>query len=423
MGIGMAPELLRLFPPSTRVDAEGRLRVGGCDLRDLAHRFGTPAYVFDEAALERRAAEYLEALRARWPDSSVVFATKASPFPAVCRRVTRPGLGCDVASRGELALALAAGVDPARIVVHGNAKDDAFLDAALRHRVRYVVVDSLADVERLEARDPARQAVLVRVIPDVDAPTHEATATGHATSKFGLAPDAAREAIARLRRLPGVSVDGLHVHIGSQILATRPFADAVAAVAHLGPFPVYDLGGGLGVPYARDEHAPTVDAYAETLVAAVRRHLPWARTLLVEPGRSLVARAGLTLYRVVSVKHGARTHVAVDGGMGDNLEPMLYGTRFEAAVVGRCGDEQVVDLVGHHCESGDRLVAGARLARPRAGDLVAVPVTGAYCASLANNYNGAPRPPAVFCRDGRAQVVVRRETVEDLLARDCDPAR
>lgn len=264
--------------------------------------------------------------------------------------------------------------------------------------------------------------MLIRVIPDVEADTHEAMATGHAGSKFGLSVADAVRAAARLRASDRLRLAGVHVHVGSQLLDTAPFARAVEAIASLGELgehAVYDLGGGLGVRYTYADQAPTVDEYVRTLTDAARAHLPANARLIIEPGRSLVAESALTLYRAVTVKRGRpRALVAVDGGMGDNLEPMLYGQRFEATVTSRVGGGEPCDLVGRHCESGDTLIRDVPLRAPAVGDLIAVPVTGAYCYSISNNYNGARRPPVVFCHDGEARAVVRRETYEDLLRRD-----
>lgn len=411
-------DVLDLFPPGARVDAGGDLVVGGCRLRDLAAELGTPAYVVDEAALRARAREYRDELGTRWGDSLAIFASKAFPCTAVLRAVAEEGLGCDVAGAGELVHAIAAGVDPALIYLHGNAKTDEDLERALDAGVGTVVVDNLDDVDRLERLVRGEQAVLVRVIPGVRPETHAAVATGQDDSKFGLAPADARRAIERLRGSDKLRLDGLHVHIGSQILDAAPFGEAVAALAAFGEFGVYDLGGGLGARYTHDDRPPSVGEYLDVLVGAAQAHLPSAARLVVEPGRSLVARAGVTIYRVVTVKRGARTFVAVDGGMGDNLEVSLYGQRFEATVAHRVGGGDPVDLVGRHCESGDVLSAGVALREPRVGDVVAVPATGAYCYTMRNGYNGARRPPVVFVRDGDARVVVRRERYDDLLRLD-----
>jgi diaminopimelate decarboxylase len=328
------------------------------------------------------------------------------------------GLSCDVASRGELFLALQGGMDPARIYLHGNAKDDADVRAAIDAGVGCVVIDSFDDIDRLERLVGDRQRVFLRVNPEVEADTHEAVLTGHSGSKFGLRREAARRAIERLRGSEKLELTGLHVHVGSQILELRPFARALDALAGLGDFAEYDLGGGLGIPYRSSDSAPSVAAYAETLTAAVRRQLGDGARLLVEPGRSLVGNAGITAYRVVSVKRDIVVHVAVDGGMGDNLEPSLYGTEFEARLLRSREPLENCQVVGKHCESGDVLVHDAQLPQSEPGDLLVTPATGAYCFTMANNYNGQLRPPVVFCRDGDARLVVRRETLADLTARD-----
>ena len=411
-------DVIELFPPGAAADAGGELVVGGCRLRDLAGEFGTPAYVVDEGALRSRAREYRDELAARWPDALAIFASKAFPCTAVLRALAEEGLGCDVAGAGELVHALAAGVDPGRIYLHGNAKTDEDLQRAIDAGVGTVVIDNFDDIDRLERLATGEQGVLVRVIPGVRPETHAAVATGQDDSKFGLAADDARRAIERLRGSDRLRLDGLHVHIGSQILDAAPFGRAVQALAALGEFAVYDLGGGLGARYTWADRPPGVAEYLDVLVGAAREHLPARARLIIEPGRSLVARAGVTLYRVVTVKRGARTFVAVDGGMADNLEVSLYGQRFEATVADRVGGGDPVDLVGRHCESGDVLSAGVALRDPRVGDVIAVPATGAYCFTMRNGYNGARRPPVVFVRDGDARVVVRREGYEDLLRLD-----
>ncbi|MEU8617671.1 diaminopimelate decarboxylase [Streptomyces sp. NPDC048623] len=412
--------LLGLFPPGTALDRDGTLMIGGCRATELADRFGTPALLVDEAALRARARRYADGLAARWPASRVAFASKAFPCTAVYRLLAEEGLSIDVAGGGELTLALAGGVDPASLVVHGNAKTEAELRLAVEAGAGLVVVDSFDDIDRLERIVPAgaEQAVLVRVTPGIRPDTHAAVATGQEGSKFGLGLSQARQAIARLRASSTLRLDGVHVHIGSQILDTEPFARAVEAVAALGAFAVYDLGGGLGARYTYQDRPPSIEEYLDTLVTAARRVLPAEAEIIIEPGRSMVAETGVSLYRATTVKHGGPTFVAVDGGMGDNLEVALYGQRFEAAVATRVGGGDPCQLVGRHCESGDTLSAGVPLRDPRPGDLIAVPATGAYCYSLSNNYNGALRPPVVFCRDGEARAVVRRETYADLLRRD-----
>lgn len=397
------------------------LLVGGCRAEDLAAEFGTPVMVVAEAAVRARAREYADGLTARWPRSRVVFASKAFPATAVQRIMVEEGLGLDVAGAGEILAALKAGADPASLVLHGNAKTADEIALAAEHGLGLVVVDNADDVDRLEATGREHD-VLVRVIPGVEADTHAHVLTGHEGSKFGLAPPVAAELIRRIDAAPRLRMRGLHVHVGSQILDVEPFAASVAPIAALGEFEVYDLGGGLGARYTYDDRPPTVDAYLDALVGAAREHLPAGAELILEPGRSLVASAATTLYRVVTVKRGAVTFVAVDGGMGDNLEVALFDQRFEAAVADRLDatDGELVTVVGRHCESGDVLVDGVQLADPRVGDLLAVPATGAYCHTMANNYNGARRIPVVFVSKGEARLVVRRETWADLLGRDVD---
>ncbi len=413
--------LLSLFPPGSTPDEDGMLLVGGCRAEDLAAEFGTPVMVVAEAAVRVRAREYADGLTARWPRSRVVFASKAFPATAVQRVMVEEGLGLDVAGAGEILTALKAGADPASLVLHGNAKTDDEIALAAEHGLGIVVVDNADDVDRLEATGREHD-VLVRVIPGVEADTHAHVLTGHEGSKFGLAPPAAAELIRRIEAAPRLRMRGLHVHVGSQILDVEPFAASVAPIAALGEFEVYDLGGGLGARYTYDDRPPTIGAYLDALVGAAREHLPAGAELILEPGRSLVASAATTLYRVVTVKRGAVTFVAVDGGMGDNLEVALFDQRFEAAVADRLDatDGELVTVVGRHCESGDVLVDGVQLADPRVGDLLAVPATGAYCHTMANNYNGARRIPVVFVSKGEARLVVRRETWADLLGRDVD---
>ncbi|WP_374772827.1 diaminopimelate decarboxylase [Streptomyces sp. NBC_01310] len=414
--------LLELFPDGSHLDEHGRLRVGGCSLAEVAERFGTPALVVDEAALRSRARAYRSALDQHWPNSQAVFASKSFPCTEVVRTLVEEGLGVDIAGGGELVTALAAGADPEHIVMHGNAKTDDELAMAVAAGVGTVVIDNLHDLDRLEKLvTEGRQAVLLRVIPEVDADTHAAMQTGHRGSKFGLTGRQAAEAAARIRRSSRLRLDGLHVHVGSQLMETGPFRHAVEAIAALPGLDghrVYDLGGGLGVRYTYSDRPPTIEEYIKTLTDAAREHLPHDARLIVEPGRSLVGPTAVTLYRVVTVKPGERPLVAVDGGMADNLEPMLYGQRFEATLVDRVGGGESCDLVGRHCESGDTLIRDVPLRSPHPGDIVAVPATGAYCYSLANNYNGARRLPVVFCRDGQAREAVRRETYADLLRRD-----
>ena len=417
-------ELLSLFPAGSSIDDDGTVVVGGCRADELAAQFGTPVLVVAEAALRARAREYVDELTARWENSRVVFASKAFPCTAVQRVMVEEGLGLDVAGGGEILTAIKAGVDPGLIVHHGNAKSDEEIALAIEHGVGLVVVDNSDDVDRLEASVPEgrSQDVLVRVIPGVTADTHAHVLTGHEGSKFGLSPAQAAPLIKRIEQSPHLRMQGLHVHVGSQILDVEPFAASVAPVAALGEFPIYDLGGGLGSRYTWTDTPPTVADYLDSLIGAAREHLPEKAQIIIEPGRSMVCESATTIYRVTTVKHGSVTFVAVDGGMGDNLEVALFEQRFEAGIVGRFEgpDPETVTVVGRHCESGDILVDGVDLSAPEVGDLLAVPATGAYCFTMSNNYNGNRRIPVAFARDGQARLVVRRETWDDLSARDVD---
>jgi diaminopimelate decarboxylase len=420
-----ASELLRVFPAGTRVNERGRLELGGCDAVELVAQFGSPAYVVAEDDLRARARAFVDAVASRHADYDVLFASKAFPCTAVYRALAEEGLACDVASGGELYLALKAGCDPARVYLHGNAKSEEELREAVDAGVGHIVLDSLDDLERL-ARVAAmlgrRQEVLLRVTPGVAGETHHAISTGQADSKFGFSIDQAREAIDRLSGDTQLKLVGLHCHIGSQLFELEPFRAAVEAISALGDFPVYNVGGGLGVAYTAAQDPPRVTEYVEAVVDAAHRLLGADKRLLFEPGRALVANSTVTLYTVQTVKRNVSTWVAVDGGMSDNLRPMLYGAPYEAIVADRplAPRTERCNLTGKHCESGDVLVSDVALADPVPGDVIATPVTGAYGYALANNYNSVPRPPVIFCREGTARVVVRRETYDDLAARDLD---
>ncbi len=418
-----------MFPLGSRVNDLGRLEIGGCDTIELAREFGTPAYVVAEDDLRSRARAYLQAAaETGQEDFGVVFASKAFPCTAVLSLFAEEGLWCDVASEGELHLALAAGFAPERIVVHGNAKSLAELAMALRAGVGLIVIDNFDEIDRLrdllagEPRGAEPQQVLLRITPDVKGETHEKISTGQADSKFGFSMIDVPEAVRRVAEVHGLALRGFHAHIGSQLLDLDPFRREVAEfgklAARIPGLDVWDLGGGLGVRYvAGRESPPEIEEYVATLVDAVRGSGS-PRRLLIEPGRSLTANGCVTLYTVESVKRNVSTWVAVDGGMSDNLRPMLYGARYEAHVADRLGGSVSCVLAGKHCESGDVIVAEAHLDDPRAGDVIVTPATGAYCYAMGNNYNGVLRAPVVFCKDGDARLVVRRDSLEDLTARD-----
>ncbi|MGI8506310.1 MAG: diaminopimelate decarboxylase, partial [Solirubrobacteraceae bacterium] len=400
----IASQLSHVYPLGTRVNARGRLELGGCDAVELAREFGTPVYVVVEDDLRARARSFVDAVAARHRDFDVLFASKAFPCTAVYRTLAEEGLACDVASGGELALALQAGFDPGRTYLHGNAKSAVELREALRAGVGHVVLDSLHELERLEriaTEMEHRQEVLIRVTPGVAGETHSKVSTGQADSKFGFSIDHARAAIDRLADSPSLELVGLHFHIGSQLFELEPFRAAVRAIASLGEFGVYNLGGGLGAAYTAEQHPPSAEQYVEAIVDALHDGVGADKRLLLEPGRALVANSTVTLYTVQTVKRNVSTWVAVDGGMSDNLRPMLYDSRYEALIadrpLARAGGERC-QLAGKHCESGDVIVSDVELPDPQPGDVVVTPATGAYGYSLANNYNGVPRPPVVFCR-------------------------
>jgi diaminopimelate decarboxylase len=428
--------LSHVYPLGSRINERDHLEIGGCDTVQLAAEFGTPLYVVAEDDLRARARAYVRGLRAQHPDGDVLFASKAFPCTAVYRVLAQEGLACDVASGGELALALRGGFDPERIYLHGNAKSEDELELALQAGVGHIVLDSLHDVERLEqvaakraategiapGQSGAIQDVLLRITPNVYGDTHAAISTGQADSKFGFGLGEAPLAIERVTTSPHLSLVGLHCHIGSQLLELEPFKRAIEALATLGEFDVYNLGGGLGAAYLETQEPPSIADYIATLTGAARAAFGPGKRLLIEPGRSLVANSTVTLYTVQTVKHNVSTWVAVDGGMSDNLRPMLYGSRYEAALANRmlAVDGEICHLTGKHCESGDVIVRDIPLASPVPGDLVVTPATGAYGHAMANNYNGVPRPPVVFCSGGDARLVVRRETYEDLMGRDVE---
>ena len=405
--------LSHVYPVGSRVNEAGRLEVGGCDLVELAREFGTPAYVYAEDDIRARARAYTEAFAARAEHFEIVYASKAFPCTAAYRLLVEEGLACDVASGGELHLALAGGFAPERIYMHGNNKTEHEIGYALEQGVGHLVVDSFDEIDRLERMAPG-QRVLLRVTPGIKPATHDYIATGQADSKFGFGLDDVPRAVERASR--SLDLRGLHAHLGSQIFDLEPYERLAEVLSAIGDYPLLNLGGGLGIAYTADDEPPSVDAYAEALL----RGAPDGVTVLCEPGRSLVGNAGVTIYTVGTVKRipEVRTYVAVDGGMSDNLRPMLYGARYEAKIVDRPGGGELCTVAGMHCESTDILARDVELDDPRPGDVLVTPATGAYGHAMANNYNGVPRPPVIFCADGDARVVVRRETYEDLTLRD-----
>jgi diaminopimelate decarboxylase len=402
--------VLELFPTTARIES-GEVTLGGVPATQLAQEHGTPLLVYCEETIRSQVRAYREAA----PDALVVYGTKAFANVALLRLLAEEGAGADVSTLGELAFARAAGVPGERIVFHGNNKSEEELRTATEVGA-LVVLDGPGEAEAAAAAGVAR--VLVRLTPGVEAVTHRSIQTAHEESKFGLAPDAAEREIERAREI-GLQVEGLHVHVGSQL--ARP-DESVLALERVLAFlerlrwkpRILDLGGGLGVRHNREEHLPSVADFVRPLVELV----PEGVQLILEPGRSLVGRAGATLYRIGSVKEsGGVTYAAIDGGMSDNPRPQLYGARYEALLANRAEEPAsgVYRIAGKHCESGDVLIEAAELPEPRPGDVLAVPATGAYTLALGSTYNGVPRPAVVLVADGEARPIRVRETVEDLL--------
>jgi diaminopimelate decarboxylase len=416
--------MLELFPDSARIQ-DGELRLGGVATSDLAERFGTPLYVYCEETMRAQARALLAAAT---PDGRVFYGTKAFPNVAVLRLLHEEGIGADVASAGELAFARAAGIRGADLVVHGNNKDEGFLALAAEERAP-IVLDGVDEPELAAAAGVER--ALARVTLGVDADTHEAIRTGHHGSKFGLPPEEASALVAdALAR--GLDVVGVHVHVGSQL---PDFAAQEETIRRLAAFArqcretlgwearVADLGGGFGIRHHPEDEVPEAASLAAAAAAAAREEFTSAGlaepTVWLEPGRCLVGRAGVTLYRVGGVKRlRDRTWVAIDGGMSDNPRPQLYGARYTALSATRADEDasDTVSVAGMHCESGDVLIDDVALPGPRRGDLLAVPASGAYTLAMSSTYNGTARPAAVLVREAGARLIRRRETVDDLLA-------
>ncbi|NNN30206.1 diaminopimelate decarboxylase [Streptomyces sp. S3(2020)] len=426
---------LSVWPASTAGSRHGDLAVGGVALAEIADRFGTPVYVLDEAEVRDRCRTYRDA----FPEAEVLYAAKAFLCRAMAHWVDEEGLGLDVCSAGELELAVTTGFPPDRITLHGNAKSPQDLAAALRLGVGRIVIDSPSEIARLAAAvgPGGHQRVMVRVVPGISAGCHEKIRTGTDDQKFGLsiADGYAQHAIARILDQPQLELTGLHCHLGSQITSVKPYLAAVRRMVGLMArlheqhgliLPELDLGGGHGVAYRPGERALDLTSLArrvrtELTDACAAAGLPVPR-LIIEPGRAIAGPAGVALYHVLSVKHtGPHTYVAVDGGMSDNPRPALYGVRYAPRLVGRhsIAAPARVTVVGRHCEAGDVLAADVELpADVRPGDLLAVPVAGAYHLSMASDYNLVGRPPVAAVRDGIARLLVRRESLEDIRSRD-----
>jgi diaminopimelate decarboxylase len=430
-----------VLPDSATVNQQGHLEVGGCSLTQLATEFGTPLYVYDEATIRNRAREYTRGLQTAYPGASrVCYAAKAYCAPWLLQLLADEGLGLDVVSGGELYVARASGFPPERIYFHGNNKSEDELWLALDIGVHRVVVDNLEEVERLSrlATDLRKtQSVLLRVAPGVQAHTHEHIATGVVDTKFGvnIQTGAAEHVASAIQAASGLKLVGLHAHIGSQVFEVEPYQQTIERVVQLAArlrdtfgfnLEEFSPGGGFGMRYTPDDPEPLAPplatrALAEALCTSAHRHgfgaaLP---SLTIEPGRSIVGPSAVALYRVGSIKHiqGVRTYVAVDGGMADNIRPATYGARYTALLANRANEQptDTLAIAGRYCESGDVLIRDVKLPVPRVDDLVAIPGSGAYQLAMASNYNLSQRPAVVVVRDGKARLVRRRETYDDLL--------
>lgn len=426
-----------ILPITADVNAEGHLTVGGCDAVELAAKFGTPLFVVDEATLRAQCRGYAEAFRAPGVETEVIYASKAFVCQAMCKIAVEESLSIDVSSGGELFVALAAGVPAAKICMHGNNKTPSELEFAIREKVGRLVVDSFNELEllgRLAQERGARPQVLLRITPGIKPSTHSYIQTGQIDSKFGfgLSDGTAMEAIRVALSTKAVELKGIHAHIGSQIFALHSYAKAIELIVDFMEqardqtgFVVGELnaGGGLGISYEAADEPSTITEYAEVIIGGVARQteehgLPMPK-VMIEPGRSIVGNAGITLYRVGTIKKipRVRTYISVDGGMSDNIRPMLYDAVYEAFIANKAAEKRTVTatVAGKHCESGDILVRDARLPQVEVGDVLCTPATGAYGYVMASNYNKQPRPAVVMVSDGRARIIIRRETYEDLI--------
>ena len=428
-----------LFPFTAGVNAQDRLTVGGCDAVELAREFGTPLLVFDDATLRGMCRGFADAFASRYPNSGVLYASKAFVNAAIARVVAEEGLGLDVVSGGELAVARAAGADMNNVYFHGNNKTPDELEYAMDVGCGRVVVDSfyeLALLNEIAKRRGAAQDILLRLSPSVDPHTHAATTTGILDSKFGFSIETGDSTTAIRQALAASNLDliGLHFHLGSPIFELEPYAIAIDTVlTYLAPFigeglnmREFSPGGGFAIGYVRDRLPPSIEDYAEVIASAFRRRcedLGFGNPkLIVEPGRSIVGRAGVALYTVGAIKTipTVRKYVSLDGGMGDNIRPALYGSEYEAVAASRMSDApaETVTLAGKYCESGDVLVRDVEMPVLEAGDVIAIPASGAYAPSMASNYNLNGRPAIIIASDGEARLIRRRETFEDMMALD-----
>jgi diaminopimelate decarboxylase len=431
---------LTLFPLTTEVNSRGHLVIGGCDSLELAAEFGTPLYIFDEASLRSKCAEFKAEFAERYPGTKVIYAAKAFINTSLARLLKEEGLGLDVVSAGELHIARAAGFPLDRVYQHGNNKSPEELKLALEWRVGRIVVDNFGELKMLDeiaGKQGVKPDILLRLSPGVDPHTHKYIATGVIDTKFGFPMLKGEEAVRQAIGAPHLNLIGLHFHIGSLIHEVEPYELAIERVLqfaremkteHGFELKELDIGGGFAIQYTRDAPAPPVSVYARAVATRITERcreleltLP---QLIVEPGRAIVGQAGVALYTVGAIKDipGVRRYVSVDGGMGDNIRPALYGAQYEAVVVNKMAEREAgkVTISGKFCESGDILIRDISLPELRSGDIIALASCGAYCLPLASNYNASLRPAVVMVREGRAHLIRRRETFNDLT--HCDIA-
>jgi diaminopimelate decarboxylase len=435
--------LEKVLPVTAEVNDAGNLSIGGCDVVDLAHEYGTPLYVFDEKTLRGQCRAFLQAFRSRYPNTAVAYAAKAYLGRAIAAIMAQEGMDLDVVSGGELAIARSVNFAPERIHFHGNNKSEDELNEALDYGIARVIVDNFHEMHVLNGLALARkmrQRVLLRLSPGVDAHTHRLTTTGTTDNKFGipLVTGQAEHAVRQVMSMPGLEMVGLHIHLGSPVFEKEPYAQAVDVIfdfaAKMRKETGFELqefspGGGFAVNYTKEQEAPSPDDYADIIVSGIRsgieKHDLGEPRVFIEPGRSIVARAAVALYTVGSTKDvpGVRRFVSVDGGMADNIRPALYESKYSAVIANKPLDErsETVTIAGKYCESGDVLLRDAALPPLVPGDVLVMPTAGAYNLSMASNYNASQRPAIALVSDGEAKLMRRRETYDDLLRSDVWP--
>ncbi|OGC23431.1 diaminopimelate decarboxylase [candidate division WOR-1 bacterium RIFOXYB2_FULL_42_35] len=414
------------LPVTTKINQAGHLEIGGCDLVEVAQEFGTPLYVLDEATIRDRCQQYVNAFKKHHANTEVIYASKALCTAALLKIVASEGLGFDCSSGGEIYTALKAGCDPKKIYFHGNNKPKKELGEAVSVGVGRIVVDNLQELENLDevtTQLGKRAEILFRINPQIEAHTHDYIKTGQINSKFGIALDKVDEAVKIAKSSKSISLMGLHAHIGSQIFDVDPFVDEVKlllALVKKHQLPELNIGGGVGVAYTDADNPAAIAVFAERIAQVLKDDA--AIKLILEPGRSIICNAGITLYTIGGVKEIARIkkYIFIDGGMSDNPRPILYQAQYDAKIANKANikPEEVVTVAGRFCESGDILIKDIKLPKVAVGDVLAVVGTGAYNYSMASNYNRVGRPAMVLLNEGNATLIINRESYEDLILND-----